>query len=136
MTQKPDRPTKIESLQDLDAFREGWEFEAKRAGGKDGKGELPKAFWESYSAMANTDGGLIALGVKERSDGSLEVSGIVDVAKVQKSLWDSLNDRGKVSANVLKRDDVTVVEIDGKNVLLIEVPRAERADLPVFLNGS
>ena len=48
-----------------DTIREGWEFEAKLAHGRDGKGELPKSFWETYSAFANTRGGIIVLGAKD-----------------------------------------------------------------------
>jgi ATP-dependent DNA helicase RecG len=36
---------------------EGADLEIKAAQGRDGQGELPKAFWPTYSAMANTDGG-------------------------------------------------------------------------------
>jgi ATP-dependent DNA helicase RecG len=44
------------------------EFKAARGG-------LPRSLWESYSAMANTDGGLIILGVKE-SGGGYVVEGL------------------------------------------------------------
>ena len=49
---------------DFNTLREGWDFEAKLAAGRDGRGALPDSLWESYCAMANTDGGLILLGAQ------------------------------------------------------------------------
>ena len=43
------------SLDEIDALREGWDFEAKAARGRDGLGALPHEFWPTYSAMANAE---------------------------------------------------------------------------------
>ena len=124
------------TLADLEAAREGWDFEAKKAHGKDGTGAVPDSFWPTYSAMANSAGGLIVLGVGEREDHSLYAAGLSDIEKVERNLWNTLGDRHKVSANVLNRDDVTRVEVDGLQVLLVRVPKADRSQRPVYLNGS
>jgi ATP-dependent DNA helicase RecG len=35
--------------EELEALREGWDFEAKLAAGRDGKGAVPDSFWETYA---------------------------------------------------------------------------------------
>ncbi|MBR4258826.1 MAG: ATP-binding protein [Kiritimatiellae bacterium] len=39
------------------------------------RGGVPADFWPSYSAFANTDGGVIILGVRE-NDGKREIEGL------------------------------------------------------------
>lgn len=39
-------------------LREDCDIEFKSGEGKDGKGSLPKCIWDTYSAMANTEGGV------------------------------------------------------------------------------
>lgn len=102
-----------------------WEF-------KSAKGGLPASLWETYSAMANTDGGTIVLGVKEH-DGDFEVQGLDDPAKIEKDFWSTINNRGKVSANLLVNGDVRLMPVDGKSVLVMKVPRANRRQRPVFV---
>ncbi|RDV36232.1 AAA family ATPase [Bradymonadaceae bacterium TMQ3] len=122
--------------EELDTLREGWDFEAKLAAGRDGKGAIPDSMWETYSAMANTSGGVILLGARELKDGSLEFRGLGDITRVETDLWNQLQNPEKVSANILTRESVEQVEVNGVDILLIHVPKASRADRPVFIKGS
>lgn len=63
----------------FDSYREDNRREVKKA-----KGGLPLSLWETYSAFANCDGGVIILGVKENKDGSWAVTGLENSAKLQK----------------------------------------------------
>jgi ATP-dependent DNA helicase RecG len=121
---------------ELEALREGWDFEAKLAAGRDGQGAVPLSFWETYSAMANTEGGVVVLGAREREDQTLELVGIADIDKVEADLWNTIQNPSKVSANLLRRQDVERVEVDSRGLLVIRVPKAARAQRPVHLNGS
>ena len=53
---------------DLESLQEGFDIELKKAVGRDGKGKLPNSVWETYSAMANTEGGYIILGAEEKQN--------------------------------------------------------------------
>ena len=113
----------------LSDFREGNRIEAKLA-----KGGLPASIWETYSAFANTDGGLILLGVKEKKDHSFEFVGVENPDTLIKSFWDTVNNQTKVSVNLLLNKHVYTKEIEGETVIFIEVPRAERQFRPVYIN--
>jgi predicted HTH transcriptional regulator len=77
---------------------EGFDFEAKKAAWRDGNGQLPDSFFPTYSAMANTEGGVVLLGIEQIADEQFQVFGIVNPAKVVKELWSGLNNQQKVSA--------------------------------------
>jgi predicted HTH transcriptional regulator len=111
----------------LSEYREHNQLEAKKA-----KGGFPGSFWETYSAFANTDGGIILLGVSEAKDGSLHPED-VDVEKLQKDFWNMVNNRQKISANIVTQSMVKPEILDGKNILIIRIPRAERAARPVYV---
>ena len=126
---------KLNSL-DLPGLAEAYDLECKAAQGRDGRGELPDDFWKSYSAMANADGGIILLGVQEKPRGRFQALGLADVERVRKALWDNLHNRKQVSSNLLNEGDIQSVEIDGKTVLRVQVPRATRQSKPVHVGSN
>lgn len=117
----------------LEKYQENNRIEAKKA-----LGGLPKSIWETYSAFANTFGGILLLGVEELADGRLSVSngGISSPNTLIKEFWDIINNPKKVSVNILSDKDVYVQEIDGKNIIVINIPRADRSYRPVYVDGN
>ena len=115
----------IAYLKDLSLLRESHDLECKLALGRDGRGAVPEDFWPTYSAFANSEGGVVVLGVRERGD-LFQVEGIPDITKVREDLFNSLNNRQKVSVNLLTDSDVTERIWEGKAVLVIVIPRAAR----------
>jgi ATP-dependent DNA helicase RecG len=120
----------------INEISEGQDFEVKKAAGRFGNGAIPDSFFETYSAMANTEGGIIMLGIEELSPGVFSVSGIVDNHRLIKELWDCLNNPQKVSANILHASHVTCPTIEGKNVIRVVVPRAQRRQRPVYIGAN
>ena len=112
----------------LEQYRENNRIEAKKA-----RGGLPHSIWETYSAFANTLGGVILLGVVEDDNKQLEAVGVPDPDQLVKEFWNIVNNINKVSVNILSTSDVSVESVDGKSIVVINVPRAQRADRPVYL---
>ncbi len=101
--------------------------------GKSAKGGFPDSFWESYSAFANSDGGTIVLGVEEDSNGNLCIKdGLKDAPKMKETFWKLVNNRQKISHNIVLEKGVYILEADGKEILVVEIPRAERTVRPVY----
>jgi ATP-dependent DNA helicase RecG len=113
-------------LIDLIDLTEGHDFEVKKAGGRDGHGQLPGSFFETYSAMANTEGGVVLLGVDESPTNHFNLVGIADPPKVIKELWNGLNNREKTSVNILSETDVKIVTVEKHQLVQITIPRATR----------
>ncbi len=111
-------------------------LECKRASHK-----LPNSVWETYSAMANTYGGIILLGIDEvKSEKEWRkrypVVGLADAEKFRMDFWNLLNDTEKVNLNLLIDDDVEIVKVEGKEIIAIHVPQADYHQKPVFVNGN
>ena len=115
----------------IEKYKENNRLEAKAAAVG-----LPKSLWATYSAFANTNGGIILLGVTEDAQHQLHVEGVNDADALVIDFWNIINNQSKISINVLNDKDVIVREFDGKKIIIISVPRAQRYDKPIYLDGN
>ena len=118
-------------LDKLSKYREGNRVEAKKA-----LGGLPHNIWETYSAFANTNGGYILLGVEELPNKSLSAVLLPDPEILVREFWNNINNRQKINVNILAEKHVRIEDADGKHIIVIEVPRANREDKPVYVGAD
>ena len=99
-----------------------------------------KSFWETYSAFANTVGGLVLLGVEENRKEKdvakrFTFTGVKNPGKIISDLWNTINSN-KVSHNILRDEDVDSIEVDGVTIVYVSVPQADWRDKPIYLNEN
>jgi|GEM_PF-1424835 len=113
----------------LVADKESDELEFKSA-----FGGFPRSLWETYSSFANTDGGIIILGVSEKK-GDFKIEGIPieDAIQYKKEFWDNVNNTSKVSINLMKDSDVSIEKYNDKCLLVLRVPRADATQKPAYI---
>ena len=102
---------------------------------------LPKSLWETYSAFANTYGGTILLGVEEHreeidSQKRYTITNISNPQKLITDFWNLMNDPKKVNVNILVDEDVQVINVDGQEIIAIQVPQATYNMRPVYINDN
>jgi len=110
-------------------YRENNRIEAKRA-----LGGLPHSIWETYSAFANTLGGVILLGVEEQPDKSFKTVDLPDPVGMVEEFWNEVSDPKHVSANILVEENVQIENVNGNHIIVIRVPRAPRKVRPVLVD--
>ena len=94
---------------------------------------VPKSALETVSAFANTRGGHIVFGVSE-GNGTLTITGVTDVDKVQNDFLGQTRDSEKVSVTL----PVTglVHQLPEGTVICFHIPEASRGDKPVYLDRN
>ena len=102
--------------------------------------DIPKSVWETYSSFANTYGGTILLGVHEDVKEPdvkkrFTIVGVSDTARVIGNFWNTING-DKTNVNILKDENVYSVNVDGKEIVAIEIPQADYRQRPVYINGN
>jgi ATP-dependent DNA helicase RecG len=98
---------------------------------------FPKDFWKTYSAFANSGGGVIVLGVKEKNN-KFHFDGLSDglIEKYKKEFWNNVNNPSTISVNLLYKNDVREYSLDSSKVLAFHIPVAERKHKPVYLTSN
>ena len=103
---------------------------------KSAAGGFPKAeFWRSFSALANTNGGTIVLGIKEKNH-KFTPDGLSEelVAKYRKQFWDDAHNKSCVNIPLLVESDIEEIKTDGEQYLLaFRIPRAQYDLRPIHL---
>ena len=118
---------KLFDLAQFDKYQEDNRREVKSA-----RNGIPDSLWETYSAFANTEGGVIILGVKEREDKSWYTTGLKNTSKLEKEFWDLVNNKQKVSINLLSENSLETYDVNGDTIMVIYVPKAHREEKPVY----
>ncbi len=82
-------------------------------------------------------GGIIVLGIKENKENKkYEVQGIENINDILKNFWNTINNKQKVSNNIINDDYIKIIKIENKNIIIINVPSANRKDKPVYINNN
>ncbi|RKU73811.1 ATP-binding protein [Parabacteroides sp. AF17-3] len=123
----------VEFLENKGLLTESFDLEFKSA-----KGGFPKSFWETYSSFANTEGGIIILGISEKDDQCF-YDGLPQMVmrKFQDDFWNQVNNREKVSFNLLLENDVQMLEIqEGQFILIFRISCADYRNRPVYIGSD
>ena len=102
---------------------------------KECRQKLPTSLWPTLSAFANTNGGVVVLGVAEVED-ALAISGVKNAAQIQQQLVDQLRNREKISLDVCGPDGVQRHRVAGVDILVARVASVPTKDRPVYISGN
>lgn len=100
---------------------------------KEARWAVPKSAYEAASAFANTGGGTIVFGVRDR-EGEIEVVGVDQVDKVQNEFLSTIRSGQKLSREIEVEADA--IEVGGKILLAFFIPESARSRKPVYLDGN
>lgn len=122
----------IKSFNDVKNLKENLNIEFKTC-----EKELNKDFWDTYSSFANTDGGIIFLGVKEGKNNKPNIiTGIENPDKIIKEIVTTANNPSKVSINLLKGSDILSITEEEKTILAVNIAKLNFKKRPLYLKNN
>lgn len=119
-------------IKDLCKKGESTEVEFKSAAGG-----FPGSFWETYSALGNTNGGFIVLGIKEKNQKfRLDKLTEEQILKYKKQYWDDVHNRNKANTCLTMDSDVFEENYGGSHILIFRIPRAQYSKKPIYIGPN
>ena len=100
---------------------------------KEARTAVPKSAYETVSAFANTHGGWLVLGIKQRGE-EYDITGVEKPDKIQNDFLSVLHADQKVNHDI----EITEqrLETEGKTVLIFRIAENARSRKPVYLDGD
>lgn len=81
--------------------------------------------------------GLIILGIQENKENkTCVIEGISNVNGILKDFWNTINNKEKISCNILTDDCIEISTIDNKIIIILNIPTANRLDKPIYINNN
>ena len=100
---------------------------------KSAKGGFPHSMWETYSSFANTDGGAVIFGVKEKNN-QFYLDGLTkeQAQQYEKDFFNMMHNKQIVNIALLNENDVQTVKFEEFYFVFFYIPRADRNLRPVY----
>ena len=100
---------------------------------KSAVGGFPHSFWETYSSFANTNGGAIIFGIREK-DGEFVLDGLTEeqAKKYQKDFFSNMHSKQQVNIPLLTENDVQIVSFKRNFLLFFYITRVDRNLRPIY----
>lgn len=95
--------------------------------------KFPKSALETICAFSNSNGGVLLLGIDEDKG---EIAGVTDSKKIISKVFNHMNNTNEINRNVLSLEDVYVVDVEGKEVVVIEVDAVKFTNKPIYLKNN
>lgn len=81
--------------------------------------------------------GLIILGIQENKESkTCEIEGVLNVNGILKDFWNTINNKEKISCNILNDNCIEISTIENKIIIILSIPSANRQDKPIYINNN
>ena len=98
---------------------------------------FPKDSYETISSFCNTEGGLIILGITtDENDQNPTLCGVNNPQKVIDEMFQGLNNSNKINRNPVNNNDIKIITLQDKKLVLIHINKANYTQKPIYLNNN
>lgn len=99
--------------------------------------KLPKTFWETVSSFANTEGGLIVLGITEnKKEKTFSITGVDNADDILTQLFNDNNNPTCLNRPIIQNNDVKIDQYKGKDIIQIIINSEPYNSRPITAFGT